>query len=490
MQLRSLPVIFILIWMILQFFYARPASIVDDWMGWRQADTQTIARNFLHNGFNIFYPQINWGGSGPGYVESEFQLYTLLTAFIMKFTGDVEWPGQTLSLLFVAISAAIIHKTLLQRFGYSASLIGMIVFLTSQGPVHLSTSIQPDALCFMLYTAGLAFFLRYIENQQRTILLCATLFTAFSGLIKPTALHLCLIQFVIALLKSPQQLRSLRLWLSWFFTIFVVAIYLAHSYCLYLEYGNTFGIIGGDSKFPSIQSLCNPFLYAKLMYMSLAWGIGVFGALAGAYIIFKQKIEFTESALVFGNVIVLLVTFRYTTDRGYGPHYHIFSTLLASWLVAHCVYLIRELLTRKHIIVFLTVCLGFQYGANLFIRNNPLGFHLDPSVSCLGAITAANVDNKDLVVVRSPAQSKSEKIWGYRENNYEDPRVFYIANVRGWVLACDDDGIKKIQQFREAGARYYIEPYRLCKDHVFYQWLYENALTIYSGSCGRIYKFL
>jgi hypothetical protein len=30
---------------------------------WRQADTMTIAINFFKNGYNILYPQINWGGT-------------------------------------------------------------------------------------------------------------------------------------------------------------------------------------------------------------------------------------------------------------------------------------------------------------------------------------------------------------------------------------------------------------------------------------------
>ena len=38
---------------------------------WRQTDTAAIARNL---------PQVDWGGSGPGYVESEFPIYTYSVA--------------------------------------------------------------------------------------------------------------------------------------------------------------------------------------------------------------------------------------------------------------------------------------------------------------------------------------------------------------------------------------------------------------------------
>jgi hypothetical protein len=56
-----------------------------DYHSWRQTDTAAIARNFYYNGFNIFYPQIDWGGTGPGYVEAEFQLVPFIIAIFYKY---------------------------------------------------------------------------------------------------------------------------------------------------------------------------------------------------------------------------------------------------------------------------------------------------------------------------------------------------------------------------------------------------------------------
>ena len=33
---------------------------------WRQSDTASLARNYAEHGLNLFMPQINWGGNGPG----------------------------------------------------------------------------------------------------------------------------------------------------------------------------------------------------------------------------------------------------------------------------------------------------------------------------------------------------------------------------------------------------------------------------------------
>jgi len=487
---KIVPVIFICLWALAQYFFARPESIANDWMGWRQADTQTIARNFLHNGSNILYPQINWGGNGPGYVESEFQLYPFLIAAVMRFTGEAEYPGQVLSLIFIGLSAFVIYRGLTGYFGHGAALAGMMIFLTSQGPVHLSTSVQPDALCFLFYAAGFFTFLKYIQETKISFLIWSTIFTVFAGLIKPTALNLCAVQFFIIIFKDSKQLRNPGVWLSWFIATGIVSLYLMHGYALYLTYGNTFGVIGGDSKFATVQSLVSPILYLKLFYMTVAWGIGVIGAMAAFCLIVKKKVGPIEWALLGGSILVAMIAFRYTTSRGYGPHYHIFASLLGSWLVAHFVYEAGKRQSKKQIIVVLTGLIVFQYGLNLFMRQNPLECHIDPSVICMGNIAAANIGSNELVVVRSVAEAKSEPIWGRRVNNYEDPRIFYLANVRGWVLAYDDFGISTMQKYRDAGARYYIDPCYERNDTVLNEWLAHNAHTVYSGNCGRIDRFM
>jgi hypothetical protein len=56
-------------------------------LGWRQSDLSSIAMNYLANGFRLAYPQIDWGGAGPGYVEMEFPIIPYLTAVLYKVFG-------------------------------------------------------------------------------------------------------------------------------------------------------------------------------------------------------------------------------------------------------------------------------------------------------------------------------------------------------------------------------------------------------------------
>jgi hypothetical protein len=41
-------------------------------------ESAAIARNYSELGMNIFYPRIDWGGSGPGYAEEDdWEIYSL-----------------------------------------------------------------------------------------------------------------------------------------------------------------------------------------------------------------------------------------------------------------------------------------------------------------------------------------------------------------------------------------------------------------------------
>ncbi len=69
-------------------------------------------------------------------------------------------------------------------------------------------------------------------------------------------------------------------------------------------------------------------------------------------------------------------------------------------------------------------------------------------------------------------------MWGGKVNNYEDPRIFYLADIAGWCLASDDAGLEKIKKYSASGARYYLElgnqPPE--KNETLYAWLHSMQL--------------
>src|SRR5919197_4126158 len=87
---------------------------VDAW-SWRQADVAMIAENFYQHGFALLYPQINWAGTAPGYVGTEFPLVPFLAALLYEVFGVQAWVGRAVSVGFFALSVPffylLVHQT-------------------------------------------------------------------------------------------------------------------------------------------------------------------------------------------------------------------------------------------------------------------------------------------------------------------------------------------------------------------------------------------
>ena len=121
------------VWAVLMLTVRRTDAITDDWQGWRQADTAQIARNLVDEEADPLRPRIAWRGDGPGYVETELQLYPAIVAAIAAATGDVVRPAQLVSLACVALACALIFAALARRFGDAAGYAGLLAALSMQG---------------------------------------------------------------------------------------------------------------------------------------------------------------------------------------------------------------------------------------------------------------------------------------------------------------------------------------------------------------------
>src|SRR5687768_9363997 len=116
---------------------------------WRECDTQTIARNFVLEDFDVTRPRVDWRGTTDGAVECEFPLYQLVVGAALTVAGiDAEWPGRLLSLLSMAFGAFALHRLLERRAGPDGALAGLGVFLVTGSAVMLGARVMPDATSF------------------------------------------------------------------------------------------------------------------------------------------------------------------------------------------------------------------------------------------------------------------------------------------------------------------------------------------------------
>ena len=464
----------------LELVLRRSRSITDDWQGWRQADTQAIARNLAFEELDPLRPRIDWRGDGPGYVETELQIYATLIAVAMRAFGESEWPGQLVSLVSVALAAAILAATLARRFGRVAGYGALLAVLSSQGVIVAGTSIQPDALAFLAFTIGFCAFADWLETEAKAQCAMWIVMTTIAALVKPTTLELGIAQAVLVLLTKRDALRRRWLFVGWAIVILATVAALVNARGLYLTYGNTFGILsGGDSKLPISSAALKPSTLLGLVRFFVVWGIGLPGAFALGYLLRRRRVGPEEKALLAGAAVLSIVALRYVSGP-WGTHYHLPHVVLGAWLVARMLHDVAQ--RWRYVGVVGIACAALLTARAIhWVRTRPV----EPE-STLGRMLAESAKPGTLVVVR--ARSPRWDAEWRTVNNFEDPRIFYLSRTHGWVLAHDDAGATRLADAAKRGARFYVNVRPLEPDTELQSWLAANAEIVALPPEGQIYR--
>ncbi|MEO7908899.1 MAG: glycosyltransferase family 39 protein [Roseiflexaceae bacterium] len=459
---------------------------------WRQADTASIAHNMSGNLRGIFYPQIDWGGTGPGYVETEFQLYTFLVSLLYTLFGEQLWLGRLVSLIFT-FATMIVFSLLAQRIlKRPAAGWALAFFALSPLYIRYSVAYMPEATVLFFYVTALYLFCRWLDEQTRLTLLLAACATGLAILVKPTSIHIVLI-FVL-LTMHRHGWRTLKRWDIWgavFLSLLPAVLYFTHARNLYLQYGNTFGLLsGGDSKFPHPSALLSPGLYIALLRLETKWLFGSAGVLLyviGLGVALKRR---QPMLVVFAAITIsvyYLIVARYAREE-WGIQYHIYAIPFAAlgmalgtnWLLRQRPRLLMRVLVAG---ALLSVLVASVYVYRGMLQNEGNG-----QIAC--AMTMAQLVPVDAhVIISSTALSVEDGI----PNNYQDPVLFFYSHRYGWSLAADQHTSDKVAALRADGAEYFIiyseELYGAHPDFAAY--LRANTEQIGPGitaGCG-IYRF-
>src|SRR5690349_7270517 len=305
---------------------------------WRQADTASIAYHFYVNGYKLLYPQIFWGGNGPGYVETEFQLYPFLVSILYFFFGEHYWLGKFVSLLFSVFAWALFYllaKKVLEDTRAAVWALAFVVF----SPLYLRYSIafMPEATVMLFYIAALFFYVHWMSTSSKSYLVLCSICTALAILVKPTSIHIGLIFALIALDKwGVKILRRGETWLSILIAITPGALWYLHARNIYLTYGNTFGLLsGGDSKFGNLIMWISPHVYLSIIYLDMKWILGYIAILPftiGLVVGLKNR----ESRLVVFGIATIglyyMIVARYS-QADWGIQYHVYMLPFAGLAV-------------------------------------------------------------------------------------------------------------------------------------------------------------
>lgn len=450
---------------------------------WRQADTASIAHHFFVNGYKILYPQIYWGGNGPGYVEAEFQLYTFITSILYFFFGEQYWLGRLVSLVFSILAWFFFYKLAVRALGQTRQAAWALFFLIFS-PLYLRYSVayMPEATVLFFYIAALYYFSVWLNTSSRRDLILASAATALAILVKPTSIHIGLLFALLALdAFGVKVLKRREIWLAMVIALTPGALWYLHARNLYLSYGNTFGLLsGGDSKFGTIDQYFGTHLYTHLVGLDWKWVLGygyILLFLAGLVMAWRSKSFRLVVLGVFVVGIYYLIVPRYAHED-WGIQYHVYMIPYAAlavglgvvWVTGSFKGFVRTGILLSSVIV------SFGVTATVYRQILLTG---EGSLAQCGTVVKEVVPADARIIVSTTSYALDNGI----PNNYQEPQIFFYSQRYGWSLPADWHTVEKLVEYRNDGASFFVvySERLLNSSPAFTEYLDNNSIQVGPG---------
>ncbi len=200
-----------------------------DHPGWRQGDQAAIARNFAQLQNNIFYPQVDYDGPPPNYIELELQIVPYTAAQFYRVFGVHPAIGRLLVMAFSLGTIVLLYLFGAELANRRAGLVAALLFAIAPGAVYYGRTFTPDSVMVFFMTGTLLFWWRWCMRRAPADFALAAGFGALAWLAKPPAL-LVLVP-IVAVLFAHAGWRALRDWSLYAFvagTLVPFALYFQH----------------------------------------------------------------------------------------------------------------------------------------------------------------------------------------------------------------------------------------------------------------------
>jgi 4-amino-4-deoxy-L-arabinose transferase-like glycosyltransferase len=432
-------------------------------VGWHSADYGSIARNFYRNGYHLFYPQIDWGGDGPGYVEMEFPIVPWLTALIYGVVGGAN-DRWAVVVPFVSGMLAVWLAYRLAARVYRPSVAVLAGLLVAVSPVlaRFGQLAFPEASMVAASTGAIYAIVRWHDSGRVWYVVVAALSIALALLLKPTALVLG-----APLLFVFWRRYGWALWKRWeLYLLGVIAlapplVWYAHALTLAQDYGNSFGILlgGGSNKLAELALLVDPAFYRRLAERITVYHLTLGGALGLLWSVRSrpQGLEWIVPIWLGSTALTLFVAAGGNYDVAY---YQLPMVTPACLVAAVGLAALDADLSRwvpRHpgkMAAVLATCVGagVVVGSVLhYVRSDYVPFTLPMKQQ---SVKLGGVLDPGTLIVYSENQATRDAM--PRGQHVTPPVPFYFSDRRGWYLATDWATPDEVEGLRARGARYFV----------------------------------
>ena len=418
---------------------------------WRQADTASIARNFLANNLIFWQPQVNWSGSTNGLVECEFPLYQYLVAHLYKFFGVNEIFARGLSVLFGCLSIIFLFRLTKRVFDVQVAWWGALFYSILPACVFYSRTIQPESLMMFLAVLSLDRWLAFLDDNNKKNLLISWLAFTIAVLIKVLPIFWIGIPILITGFQK-SLIYKYKLYIYPIFTILICFLWYSYSYKLGQSTGLSFGLWVSDSSRYSLSVLLELRYYIDLIFRIL---LRNFLLLGFPLIILSIQVAGINNIFVIGIFSVLLTGFVSPISFGVHEYYQLPIMIFSCPLMGVGFIKFKTIMLRNRFIINLFISLLFvaslvMLKLDYWDLENPLNQPVWHSSDLL----KNNTNSSDLIISVTGG----------------DPTLLYLADRKGWLISPMNLDKKIISEWKNEGAKYIagswevIESYKIFSD--------------------------
>jgi 4-amino-4-deoxy-L-arabinose transferase-like glycosyltransferase len=462
-QLLFLLLIYVLVrWGI---FFTIGSPIV----GWRPSDMASIALNYYRNGFHFLYPQVLWGGSGPGYVEMEFPLLPFLTGVLYKLFGHHDYLCLVLPYLsglgLVWLTYRLGCYWFDRRVGLAAGLVASVVPTLI---MQTTTGLWPDPPMVFFVTLGMYLVILWVEKDRWPYLAFGICSISLAILLKLTALFtgFPLLYLFIRKYGSTWWRESL-VWITAIFVLLPPMLWYLHAYHLYTEYKNTFGILtAGFSKFGTFSLLTDPRFYARTIRRVLLYHftpIGSIGFLYGIWVSIHRRTNVLMLVWLLAIAMYVIVAARGVNEGHYQyllpilPVGAVFSGMGMLSLLARIqsAYNLRNNRLQWYLVACVLILL---FGSNVVgtvhlfeVKDQAYNSTVWKKKKLTGLLVKNMTPANSLLIVTDTEMDRETP-----ETSMTPPDVFFFSDRRGWYLSMAWLSVQRIEQLRKEGAQYFV----------------------------------
>ncbi|MCL5432836.1 MAG: glycosyltransferase family 39 protein [Patescibacteria group bacterium] len=220
--------LFLLIIIVVGAFLVRLYKIdnpIADWHSWRQADTAAVARNFVKDGYNFFWPQVDnyaitneWGLQNPNRLFLvEAPIYQTIIYIAYNIWGVHEYIARLISVVFSLGSIILIYFIARRFFGKMVGFWAAIFFAFIPYSVYYSRVIMPEPMMIFFSLASILALFLWRDKNKSWLLILSSVFVSLTFLLKPYQVILFL-PFLYFFFRE-FGLSILKKWEFWSFLI-------------------------------------------------------------------------------------------------------------------------------------------------------------------------------------------------------------------------------------------------------------------------------